>query len=141
MKCIKCRENFVKNITNKVLIDYCPSCGLLFFNNKKEFEDVIYNSSNEDVSSLVAKGYEEEKNDKNRDFYSCPCCSGALYLFKFKKLYIAKCNRCGGVIITKDDLEYLINHRNLFSVIKLYFVMFFKWLSKWKISRFFSKKK
>ena len=112
MNCVKCHNNFVKNIFNNVLIDFCPSCELIFLNNMEEFNDVVFKSSKEQISSLVAKGYEEEREEKNKDdFFSCPHCCGALYLFKFKNLYVAKCNRCGGILISKEDLEYLINHR------------------------------
>ena len=107
----------------------------------EEFKDIVFKSSKEQISSLVAKGYEEERQEKNNsDFFSCPHCCGALYLFKFKNLYVAKCNRCGGILISKDDLEYLINHRTFVNSIAFNINLFIKWILNWKILRYIFKK-
>ena len=103
MLCPTCNSELFESVNNGINVDECVACGAYWFNaGEIEKHITVKFPDKKDVPSLSSRF--EPSECSYEEF--CPKCEKQkLACGRVGQLSLSKCERCSGILITKDQLE------------------------------------
>lgn len=132
MKCLRCKDEMLKEGLNNVLIDRCPRCGGVWLD-RNELDRIVKNRRSKYKKDLFLDIKMEEHIEKRFPFIGdCQKCGGQIVFYERDDLILDKCLSCGGTFFDGNEIKMVLASFTFWGKVKSIIKNIVKRVKRWK---------